>query len=719
MATEPFAKTILLVDDDAIVAHFQAIQIEALGFRVITSFSSNEAVELGSRQNELDLILLDIDMGRQMDGPQVAREILSSRDIPIIFLAPNSSPEMLEKVRGIPRYGFLVKDAPAVTLQAALETAFVLFESHQAEQWDETRWRLALEGSRTGAWDWDLQTNQLYLSPELRTILGYYGDEYPNTITTWIECVHPEDQPACKAAMQKYLDRELPIYENEHRILTNDGHYCWILDRGKVVQYSSDGKPLRVAGICTDIAAHKNAEIRLREKLTRLEFAVEGSGTGIWETHIPSSTNYFSPLVLELLGFAPGELPDNDTWYKNIHPDDFRILNIVLLRHLSGETPFFEFEFRVSLNDGSIRWMYARGKTIEYTDDGQPLRMLGTAVDISERKRVEAALLESEELFHNLFNNHTAVMYQVDPADGTLLDANHAAETFYGYTRAQLQSMNIKQINTAPPEKVDWNIRMVNSGEMNTFPAVHRLASGELRSVEVHSTSIRVSGRTLLFSIVQDVTERLKAEEAMQMLLAEKEILIHEVHHRIKNNMTIINSILELHARRIKDPNATAALQDASSRIYNMMLIYDRLYRTDDSLTIHARPYFEVLLADLARVWSGPNRRITIEHEIAEITMDSRLSFPIGIVVNECITNACKYAFFEQDEGKIRVSLRQDDEMLHLSISDNGTGLPEAINVENPSSFGLMLVNIMVSQLKAKLQVSRTEGTRFQLAIPL
>jgi len=307
----------------------------------------------------------------------------------------------------------------------------------------------------------------------------------------------------------------------------------------------------------------------------------------------------------------------------------------------------------------------------------------------------------------------------VDGASGAILDANRAAQTFYGWDRETLRAMNVKELNLVPPETVEDRLRKVKTGQLPIFTARHRLASGELRDVEVRSAVFEAKDRTILFSIMQDVTERVRAETEIRRLLAEKELLLREVHHRIKNNMAVINGLIEIQARRVCGCEAAEVLYDASRRVTSMMLMYDRLYRSGETITVHARSYFQSLLGELSATWSSPDLQVEIHSQIAEATLDSRLSFPLGLIVTECITNACKYAFEGQGHGRIEVSLAQQDHCLQLRIADNGVGLPEQVDFSNLSSFGLMLVKMMANQIQAEMRVSRAQGTRFEFDIPL
>jgi two-component sensor histidine kinase len=184
--------------------------------------------------------------------------------------------------------------------------------------------------------------------------------------------------------------------------------------------------------------------------------------------------------------------------------------------------------------------------------------------------------------------------------------------------------------------------------------------------------------------------------------------------------MYTIASLLEAQAEAVGDSAAGQALQDASSRVKSMMTIYDRLYRSGDYERIDTQEYLTALLSDIGAAHQRPGVNVRLISEIEPIEIETRFSFPLAIIVNEWVTNAYKYAFPAGRAGTIRVSLRYDGpRQLELCVTDDGPGLPPSVDVAAPESFGLRLVQILQRQLRGALQVSRSNGTLYQMLIPL
>ncbi|MCX5814687.1 MAG: ATP-binding protein [Proteobacteria bacterium] len=222
-------------------------------------------------------------------------------------------------------------------------------------------------------------------------------------------------------------------------------------------------------------------------------------------------------------------------------------------------------------------------------------------------------------------------------------------------------------------------------------------------------------GSYIILLAMEDITERKLAENQIKSLLAEKELLLREVHHRIKNNMNVITSLLSLQADMLKDPSAIAALEDSGSRVRSMMMIlYDKLYRSADFREISAKEYLTSLIDEIAI--NFPNRdMVTIEKQIDDIILDAKILSPAGIILNELLTNAMKHAFIGRENGKISVSLSFKDNHATLMIQDNGVGIPESIDITASTGFGMQLVGILTEQLEGSMTIEREKGTKFIL----
>jgi two-component sensor histidine kinase len=195
-------------------------------------------------------------------------------------------------------------------------------------------------------------------------------------------------------------------------------------------------------------------------------------------------------------------------------------------------------------------------------------------------------------------------------------------------------------------------------------------------------------------------------------LLAEKELLLKEVHHRIKNNMNTVTGIMSLQIDTLKEPSAIAALNDARGRVASMMLLYDKLYRSDDLKELSFKEYISPLVDEI--VENFPNNGIVkTEKNIADFIIDAKRLSTLGIIVNEIITNIMKYAFAGRSNGLITVSAVSSDNLVTITIADDGIGIPEYIDIAKADSFGLQLLDMMTEQLRGEIKIVRGSGTKF------
>ena len=208
--------------------------------------------------------------------------------------------------------------------------------------------------------------------------------------------------------------------------------------------------------------------------------------------------------------------------------------------------------------------------------------------------------------------------------------------------------------------------------------------------------------------------ERRDAEGQIKSLLAEKELLLKEVHHRIKNNMAVIVSMLSLQAETLEDSSAVASLEDAQNRIRSMMVLYDKLYQSPKFREISTKEYLTSLIDEI--VANFPNRGlVTIEKRIDDVVLAAKILSPLGIILNELLTNAMKHAFIGREKGIIVVSLSIKETHVALVIKDNGKGIPESTDVSTSTGFGLHLVKILIGQLRGTIRLKREDGTTFIL----
>jgi len=228
----------------------------------------------------------------------------------------------------------------------------------------------------------------------------------------------------------------------------------------------------------------------------------------------------------------------------------------------------------------------------------------------------------------------------------------------------------------------------------------------------------KVELKRTLEQLKESQNKAVQSELKIREMLSEKELLLKEVHHRIKNNMNTVKSLLFLQRDKLEDPIASAVLKDAEGRVESMMLLYDKLYRSDNFGEVSINAYLKVLLREVINNFSNRDVVELVEH-VDDFMLETKTIFPLGIIINEIITNIMKYAFIGRANGVITVSASREDNRVRMLFEDDGVGISETVDLENSTGFGMQLVSMLTKQIGGSIRIERGEGTRFVLEFDL
>jgi PAS domain S-box-containing protein len=343
----------------------------------------------------------------------------------------------------------------------------------------------------------------------------------------------------------------------------------------------------------------------------------------------------------------------------------------------------------------------------------------GIIEDVSERKRAEEALATRERIYRALFEQSNDAVLLFRP-DGLIIDANRKAIDMLGRTKESLLASRFTdQIASAETEDSLRKVKAALEGiPVPLYERTGRRGDGTEFPAEVNLSLVRdPEGRPLfLQSIIRDISERKKSEEAMRAALREKEVLIREIHHRVKNNMQVIISLLRLQARTIPDAERREIFSVTQDRIRSMALVHEKLYHSRDLASIDFKGYIQSLVSHLSYSASETAARVRIELQLDDLELNINKAVPCGLILNEWITNAFKYAFPESRAGTIRIRLEaRIPDGIRLTVADDGVGLPETVDPLKPVTLGLQIVNDLARQIDAKILIERRGGTSLTL----
>jgi two-component sensor histidine kinase len=222
-----------------------------------------------------------------------------------------------------------------------------------------------------------------------------------------------------------------------------------------------------------------------------------------------------------------------------------------------------------------------------------------------------------------------------------------------------------------------------------------------------------------IVGVTRDITERVRADERIRASLKEKEVMLKEIHHRVKNNLQVISSLLNLQSAQEQNPAILAALKESQGRVRSMALVHEELYRSSDLADIAMDSYIRKLTANLFFAYQSTPARITLDIKARDVYLPIDAAVPCGLIINELVSNALKHAFKQRDKGLISIRFHHDGSAHVLVVSDDGVGLPKDLDIENTESLGLQLVSTLTKQLRGTIEVTRTQGTSFSMSFAL
>jgi PAS domain S-box-containing protein len=340
--------------------------------------------------------------------------------------------------------------------------------------------------------------------------------------------------------------------------------------------------------------------------------------------------------------------------------------------------------------------------------------------DITDQKKAEQALNENEKRYRLLLLNANDAVILFEPAGdqtGRITEVNAMASTMFGYTPDELLHMNLRDFGVLKSEEP---YRKMYQELLTTSHAVFETEvptkSGHLLPVEISARLFTFQDKPTVLASIRDISQRKAAEQAMQDSLAEKQLLLKEIHHRVKNNLQVIISLLNLQSRYMTDPAILSVIAESQHRVKAMALVHEQLYQTRRFAGINFRNYVQSLTSNLLSTFSTPAEKIALNIAIPEdtwINLDAAL--PLGLIISELVTNSLKYAFPDSRTGRIDLSLITENGKYILTVQDNGIGIPQDFAWELARSLGLRLVRMLTRQISGTITRIPGEGTGFRI----
>jgi len=430
----------------------------------------------------------------------------------------------------------------------------------------------------------------------------------------------------------------------------------------------------------------------------------------------PAFANITGYSIEELLSFTP------QNTMNLVHPDEQSVVWNNYKQRLAGIDIPPHYIFKGVSKDKSIKYLDLYVSKIEY--DGK-MAVQGLILDMTEQVTARKVLEQRNKFIETILNNIPLgiVVSEIDSGKSTFV--NREFEEILGWAGDEILTIdsllkkfpNYSGKKTHLSDKIKTDIKEKKPEDLFWENIEVNSKSGERKYLSVKY--IPLYDQNLLITTLQDMTDRITADMHLQSSLIEKEILLREIHHRVKNNLQTISSLLDLQAESISDPKSLEAFRSSQSRIRSMALIHERLYKSENLSRIKACEYIKNLTEYLESTFIAQSGSIELKTEVEDIYLSLDVAIPCGLIINELVSNAMKSAFSGRKNGKLFVQLRiYNTKYLKLIVKDNGIGI--SVKTENESSsLGLQLVGLLVKQINGNLTLDNSNGTTFEITFPL
>lgn len=782
------SRTVLLVDDEAIIALAQARMLEGHGYSVVRAISGEAAVERIERGEEIDLVLMDIDLGTGIDGPEAARRILELRRLPIVFLTAHAEREMVERVREITRYGYIIKNSGDFVLLSSIEMAFELFEAHEEMRRSRAMREAMLANIDDVIAIVDRHGITKYRSPNSARVFGWSAEEVVGRPAG--RNIHPDDREETSRVLSEAILKEGDTRHGECRYQCKSGEYRWV--EYTAVNRLRDPDINGMLVTLRDITERKHSEQEISEQNALVSLILENLPIGVAFNHTDSGeVLYMNPAFARIYGWPEEDLVDVNRFFEYVYPDpeERRANRDRVLADIESCDPermqWDEMEIttkggekrivravNIPIREQNIMVSTVSDRTAEvrakHTLEWQ-LRFREIVSDISAEvvkasprepgaidRTVNRALRRIGELFDidrnfvflfspdrtTMDNTHEWCAHGIEPQADSL---RHLPIDRYSWALERLrrgEPLVVNDIDTLPPEAAP-ELEKFREQKVMSVLAVPLISGGEaigyigLHSVrrKVRWSSETVAQAKVIAEIVSGAIgheradrELRESEQRYRALLEDRELLLREMYHRIRNNMSTMKSLLSVKAGTLHDEAASTVLQEAAVQIQSMIALYDRLHFSSDFREIALGSYLTDLI-DAVRDTVPETVAVNTDIAADPPPAGPEIAFPLGIIVNELISNSVKHAFPGERGGTISIRVSAEgDRYLRLEYRDDGVGFSAAAgahvdqSLDESGGFGLILIRTLAEQLYGKLEFPDGEpeqGAAVDLLIPV
>lgn len=745
-------RRLLLVESDTIIALSEAKTLRDAGYEVVQVSNGEEALRIVSDEAEsIDLVLMDIDLG---DGMAAAEEISRLRDLPIVFLSLQAEAAVVERAERTTNYGYVSKRAGATVLLASIRMAFRLHAANrdlvagrEALRRSEAQYRSLVENLDVGILIGDLDERLVYANPAAHAIFQTGAESLVGqSLSRYLDAENADivahQTQLRKRGIRSEYDFEIVRADGVHRKVTMVATPHW--DEG--------GAVVGALAIIRDITDIRAAEDALKRSESQYRELVANLDEGICIVDEDDRFIIANAAAHRIFGVADGALPGErlDSFLDEAN----RVL-VARENDLRRRGQRGEYQMDIIARGGAVKRLSVVARP-RVDERGGFLGTFAIVRDLSDLERMKSERQDLERHYQFIFENASAALLE---EDFSLVKARLAELTragvadlagFFAANPEELERcaglVKVLDCNTEYRELIgfDTHERVVSSPltRLGSYaPKVFAAELCELHSgktsfegeiqirrspVETTSAKLRLllapgheTDWSRVIVSIMDITAEKRIQAELSHSLEQKSVLMRELEHRIKNNLNIISSLLSLESGRLADQRSRQTFSDMESRIRSISLIYQLLSHTAGMDALDCKPYIEELL-DLTRETYGLDEsRISLEMDLAPLTLDTKRAVSVGLILNELVTNAIKYAFPAPARGRIRTTVAREDGAVLLTVEDDGVGLDPSFDWRASDCLGFQLVNMLTEQMGGSMELHADSGLRVEVRFPL
>jgi len=693
-------KKILLVELGTESALSETKNLRKHGFEVRTVDEPEQTLTIVDNDPEVSLILLDTTFENENDTVELARSILSKHNIPIVFLIPQPERRYTEKMHQVTGYGFVIKNSDEFILIETINTAFKLFAAHQATMESEAKYRAAFMTSPDSININRIDGLYVDINEGFTALTGYHRNEVIGKLSSDIDIwAQPED----RARLIEGLKREGAVDDLESVFQCKDGSLKTGLMSARIVTLNNEA---HILSITRDISSKKETERQLQKSEHRFRSIFEQAAEGILIGNNQGIITDTNLSMTQLTGYSREELIGNSI---NMLFEPNKLAQKPLRYDLVSSGTTVQRERSIVTKSGKELPVIMNTKKVE--DDC----LQAIFHDLSE-------LRESEERFRLAVEGSRDGLWDWDLTTGEAFYSDRIA-AMLGYEPTELSNTRDEWSKLIHPEDRQTAADQLDEylkGKKDFYESTFRMRArdGTYRWITSRGKALfnEQGTPTRFVGFNTDITAQKKQTAEVERLLSEKEHLLQEVNHRVKNNLAMISSLINLKQSALK---GKVDLSDLKHQINAIRIVHDKLHKTQEFTTIDFQSYCRELLAEIFSTPASPP--VELKLDMSPLALPVKTIIPLGLIINEIATNAIKYGFTTDTQARFTVRMLQDspNNQISLSLTNSGRLFEHDPRLRSEETVGLRLVDALVHQLRGTLQLETEPETCFTLVFPI